>query len=148
MPRIAQRAVQRAPQRVHIRTAANRYDLDMSRKPDGMDYAWKRATLMGQEDTENLVNTEANGWTPVPVERHPEVTGSRHYKGSEIKIGGLVLYERPIETSEEARELDSFAAQQQVAAQLQRLKIAGHRAGGRGVKREVVRIENAIADDE
>jgi hypothetical protein len=148
MPRLSQRGEQRAPQRnMRIRTAANRYDIDLSLKPAGMDYAWKRANLMGMEDTENLVNSEANGWNPVPAERHPEITGSRHYKNAEIKIGGLVLYERPKEISEEARELDRFAADQQVAAQLQRLKLSGHRAAGRGVKKEVVRMENTVLDD-
>ncbi len=146
--RPSQRSEQRSPQRLQIRTPGNRFDLDHLRTPAGMHYEWKRQTFMGAVDTEHLVNLEANGWTPVPADRHPELTGTRLQSGSEIVRGGLMLMERPIEITDEARELDGFAAKQQVAAQIQRLGLAGHRAGGKGLKREIGPPPDAVMDDE
>lgn len=133
-PRAAQRSEQRVPQRLTLRTGSNRYDFDRSVIPSGMTYEWKRKTLFGQDDTENMINLEHNGWTPVPAERHPELSGRRAATGSEIVRGGLILMERPDEITEEARELDTFAARHQVAAQVQRLGLEGKRAAGKGFK--------------
>jgi hypothetical protein len=91
----AQRSEQRIPQRLIIRTGSNRFEFDRSLVPTGMHYEWKRATLYGQEDTENLVNLEQNGWVCVPPDRHPELSGRRATVNGEIRRGGLVLMERP-----------------------------------------------------
>jgi hypothetical protein len=129
-----QRSEQRTPQRVVIRTSANRYDYDKSKQPAHMDYGWKRMTIAGQEDTEHLINCDENGWLPVPPERHPELAG-RRTKGSEIVRGGLVLMERPKEITEEARNLDKFAASHQVASQVQRLGLEGKTKVGKGISK-------------
>jgi hypothetical protein len=133
-PRPPQRSEQRLRQGVNLRTSLNRYEYDRSKIPAGMTYEWKRKTVFGQEDTENLVNLEANGWEPVPAERHPELSGRRAQVGTQIVRGGLILMERPVEITEEARELDTFAARHQVAQQIQRLGLEGKRAAGRGLK--------------
>jgi hypothetical protein len=130
----AQRSEQRIPQRLIIRTGSNRFEFDRSLVPTGMHYEWKRATLYGQEDTENLVNLEQNGWACVPPDRHPELSGRRATVNGEIRRGGLVLMERPMEITEEARDLDTFAARNQVATQIQRLGLEGKRAAGKGIK--------------
>ncbi len=83
-----QRSEQRAVQRLSIRTPGNRFDLDESRIPPGMHYEWKRKTFLGREDVEHLVNLDANGWSPVPAERHPELSGTRLQSGSEVVRGG------------------------------------------------------------
>jgi len=143
-----QRSEQRVPQRILIRTPGNRYDFDRSRIPPGMDYGWKRKSFMGFEDIEHMVNLEANGWTPVPPERHPELTGSRLQKGAEIVRGGLMLMERPAEISEDARELDGAFARQQVADHMKRLGLAGHRASGHGLKTHYERPPDVnVVDD-
>lgn len=134
MARAMQRSEQRAPQGVVIRTALNRFDFDRRRIPPGMTYEWKRKNVLGKEDTEHLINLESNGWTAVPPERHPELAGRRTV-GEEIVKGDMVLMERPEEITEEARELDKFAAGFQYASQLQRLGLQGHRAAGKGVRR-------------
>jgi hypothetical protein len=133
-PRAAQRSEQRAPQRIMLRTGSNRFEFDQSLIPSGICYEWKRKTLFGQEDTENLITLEQNGWSPVPAERHPELMGRRAILGAEIVRGGLILMERPADITEEARELDTFAARNQVATQVQRLGLDGRRAAGRGIK--------------
>lgn len=129
-----QRSEQRVRQRVVIRTGAQRFEFDESLKPDGMTYEWKRKTMFGQEDNENMVNLEQNGWETVPADRHPELAGRRALAGGEIVRGGLVLMERPEDITEESRELDTFAARNQVAAQVQRLGLEGKRAAGKGIK--------------
>jgi hypothetical protein len=125
-----QRSEQRSPQRIHIRTAANRYDIDESKIPPNMDYNWKCKTIMGAENTENLINYEMNGWVPVPPARHSELTGARATQAREIVRGGLVLMERPKEVTAQARDIEEFDARNQVASQMQRLRLNGHRAGG------------------
>jgi len=137
---MAQRPMQRSdqrslPGRLQIRTPGNRYDIDTSRIPPGMHYEWKRKTFMGSEDIEHLVNLDANGWTPVPAERHPELSGTRLQAGAEIVRGGQMLMERPKEITDEARELDGFAAKHQVASQMQRLGLS--RQMGRGIKKSI-----------
>lgn len=141
-----QRSAQRATQRPTIRTALNRFEIDESKIPQGMRYQWKRKSMMGAEDTEHLINLEANGWQPVPQERHPELSGSRMKNGAEIVRGGLVLMEVPIEAAQESVELDRFAAKNQVAQQMQRLGMEGKRVAGKGIKTEYV-ADRQIADD-
>jgi hypothetical protein len=133
-PRAAQRSEQRVPQRFILRTGSNRFDFDQNVIPNGQTYEWKRKTMFGQEDQENLINLEQNGWTPVPADRHPELMGRRAVAGAEICRGGLVLMERPTEITDEARDLDTFAARNQVATQVQRLGLEGRRSAGKGIK--------------
>ncbi len=130
-----QRSQQRVPQRpLVVRTGSNRFDFDRDMIPAGMVYEWRRKTMFGAEDVENLINLDMNGWTPVPADRHPELSGRRVTVGGEIVRGGLILLERPSEISDEARELDTFAARNQVAQQIQRLGLEGKRAAGKGIK--------------
>jgi hypothetical protein len=133
-PRAPQRSEQRVAQRFVLRTGSNRFEFDLTLRPQGMTYEWKRKTIFGQEDQENLINLEQNGWEPVPSERHPELSGRRAVAGAEIVRGGLVLMERPEEITDEARDMDTFAARHQVAAQVQRLGLEGKRAAGKGFK--------------
>lgn len=146
--RTAQRSAQRTPQRrITIATAGNRFDVDESRIPGGMTYAWRRKTIGGQEDIEHQIMLEANGWLPVPPERHPELSGSRFVKGEEIVRGGLCLMEQPKEITEEAIALDRFAAGHAVTSQLQRLNLIGRKRGeGARYKREIGPPPNAIDD--
>jgi hypothetical protein len=148
-PRPVQRSDQRPPQRqLLLRTGSNRFELELSNKPEGMDYGWKRFSLHGQEDTENMINCEMNEWVPVPAERHPELSGRRAVAGTEIRRGGQILMERPAEITEEARDLDTFAARNQVASQIQRLGLEGKRVNPKGIKTsyEVPREAGVVED--
>jgi hypothetical protein len=134
-----QRPEQRQPQRaVQMRTAGNRFELDLSKKPPHMTYNWKRFSILGMEDVEHMINLEANGWTCVPAARHREVSG-RHADGkANIIRGGEVLMECPTEFVQEAEELDGFAARNQVHSQLRRLGLVA-RGHGKGVRTSIVR---------
>ena len=143
-PRAAQRTPQRAPQRRVIYTGANRYDFDKTRIPEGMAYAWKRVTLAGQEDTEHQVLCELNGWTPVPSNRHPELTGSRATDQPIIR-GGQMLMEQPAEWEKESRSVDNFTARHAVEEQVQRLGLASKRQGaGKGIKRTMEAVPELV----
>lgn len=139
------RAPQRAPQRRRIFTPGNRFEYDESKTPPGMVYQWVRATLAGQEDPENLILAEQNGWQCVPAGRHPELAGQRAAPESEIRRGGLVLMEQPKEWAQEAKEMDEFAARHAVESQISRLGLQARREG---VKQPFRRTQEAIAGEE
>lgn len=141
-----QRTPQRPPQRFKPRTALNRYEVDAAKIPPGMVYAYRRFTVMGQEATEDQINFEANGWTPVPAERHPELAGLRPKPGSAIIRGGLMLMEQPAEYNKEMREVEEMEAKKQVANQIESLRLDGYRAGGRGIA-VTYAPDKAVADD-
>lgn len=146
--RPVQRSAQRVPQRpLVIRTGSNRFEFDRDVIPEGQTYEWKRKSMFGQEDVENMINLDQNGWSPVPAHRHPELMGRRAVVGGEIVRGGLLLMERPQEITEEARELDTFAARSQVAQQIQRLGLEGKRAGGKGIKTTYEPVGSNVVPD-
>ena len=51
----------------------------------------------------------------------------------EIVRGGLVLMERPKEITAIVKDEDEFQARAQVSTQMQRLRLSGARAAGRGI---------------
>lgn len=153
MPPSDQRAEQRAGQRVPvrgpitIRTARNRFDLDLTKRPQGMTYEWKALTVMGQENTEGMVTAEINGWEPVPAERHPEIMGRRAQVGAHIQRGGQILMERPIEITRESKLIDQAEAANQLTSQLASLKLIGHRAAGKGIKKNFEPMPEDMPDE-
>jgi hypothetical protein len=139
------RAPQRSPQRRRIFTSGNRFEFDETQIPSGMAYQWVRATLAGQEDPENLILAEQNGWQTVPAGRHPELAGSRVSPESEIRRGGLVLMEQPKEYQQESKEMDDFAARHAVESQISRLGLQARREG---VKQPFRRSKETIGGEE
>lgn len=71
--------------------------------PDGWDYQWKRKSVFGQEDPHYEREILAQGWTPVPLSRHPEMMPPG-WAGTNIETEGLALMERPLVFTKEARE--------------------------------------------
>ena len=137
----------RAPQRRRVvYTGTNRFDLDMSRKPKDMAYKWLRVTVGGQEDPENKIMAEMNGWNPVPAERHPEVSGLSAKKGCSIVRGGLMLVEQPVEYERESREIDEFNAKNTVETQIQRLGMQARKNGAKGISRRNEPIDAEIVE--
>lgn len=71
--------------------------------PDGWSYEWKRKSMFGMEDTDHITGLMENGWTPVPASRHAGEFMVRGGTG-EIVRDGLILMERPVELTKEARD--------------------------------------------
>lgn len=138
----------REPQRLQQRgrrviyDGTNRYEFDKTKIPPGMEYGWKRKTIAGMEDTENMVMCEMNGWVPVPASRHPELMGKNATEQQAIVRGGLQLMEQPKEFAQESRELDEFAAHNNLEQQVTRLGLQARQNGAGGIKRtrDVVEI--------
>lgn len=73
--------------------------------PDGWSYEWKTRTILGAEDPAHQVALARKGWEVVPAKRHPELM-PMGYTGAEITRKGMVLMERPLEITEEARQME------------------------------------------
>jgi hypothetical protein len=104
--------------------------------PDGWDYQWKLKSVLNQDDIDRIRQNEMNGWEPVPVSRHPELM-PRGWKGETIEVGGLVLMERPLQFTLEAREEERRAAREAVITKEAQMREG--RAGDLG-RREVNRF--------
>ena len=89
--------------------------------PDGFDYQWKLKSVMNQDDVERIRQNEMNGWEPVPLTRHPELM-PKGWKGETIEVGGLVLMERPMMFTQEAREQERRAAREAVLMKEMQMK--------------------------
>lgn len=77
--------------------------------PDGWDYQWCVRAVLNQEDPAKHVELQRQGWSPVPRRRHPEMM-PQGWTGDTIENGGLVLMERPLTLTLEARERERRAA--------------------------------------
>lgn len=98
----------------------DRFDIPAHLIPEGWDYNWKRETTLGQEDTSHMVAMAENGWTPVEAERHEGYFMPKGYSGP-IRRDGMILMERPLELTLEAREEDRFAAESAMRSQREQL---------------------------
>jgi hypothetical protein len=81
--------------------------------PAGFDYQWRLKAVLGKDEIDQIRQDELNGWEAVPLSRHPELM-PRDWKGNTIEVGGLVLMERPLIFTEEAREAEKRAAREAV----------------------------------
>lgn len=79
--------------------------------PDQMDYQWVAVSVLGQPDMQMRSNFEMQGWEAVPALRHDGMFMPKGHQG-EINYGGLVLMERPIELTIEARCEDQSRARE------------------------------------
>ena len=109
--------------------------------PDGWDYQWKLKSVMNQDDIDRIRQNEMNGWEPVPLSRHPELM-PRGWKGETIEVGGLVLMERPMMFTQEAREEERRAAREAVLTKEAQMREG--RSGDLG-RREVNRFSKTRA---
>lgn len=119
------------PEGVHVR---DRYEAP--EPPPGFDYQWKVRLVMGEEMINRINEAAHNGWEPVPLSRHPHMM-PKGWKGETIEIDGLVLMERPMIFTEEARASEQRAAREAVLTKEQQLRSG--RAGDLG-PREVHRF--------
>lgn len=87
--------------------------IDQSLIPPGWSYEWKRKTVMGMEDPAYQVQLSRMGWEPVPASRHPSyMPVGNSYNTIERK--GMILMERPMELTEEARSIEARRARDRV----------------------------------
>lgn len=120
----------------------NKFDVDLSKKPDGMSYEWHAVTILGEVNHQQLVNWERNLWTPVPASRHPEVGGEpipkdhKYASSGGILVEGQMLFERPQAVTDYARKIQRKEASDQVRNQFERLKVAPEGTLSDGGRRE------------
>jgi hypothetical protein len=88
------------------------FTLPFGIEPPGWTYEWKRDKVINQEDPAYRVNLARRGWTPVDASRHPELMPTG-YRGV-VERDGLVLYERPKELNDRAKEAEYRKALKQV----------------------------------
>jgi hypothetical protein len=89
------------------------YYIELGIIPDGWSYEWKTRTILGAEDPAHQVALARKGWEIVPASRHPELM-PMGYKGVEITRKGMVLMERPMEITQEARNAEYRKARMQM----------------------------------
>lgn len=88
--------------------------------PEGSSYEWKRHSVNGMQDPFYLAQMRQQGWEPVDPKRHPTWVPPGYAEPNIIK-GGMILMERPIELTQEARKETRQLARQQMIEAEQRL---------------------------
>ena len=89
------------------------YYIELGIIPEGWSYEWKTRTILGAEDPAHQVALARKGWEIVPASRHPELMPIG-YKGVEITRKGMVLMERPLEITQEAKNAEYRKARMQM----------------------------------
>jgi len=100
----------------------NPFELPMDQIPEGSSYEWKRWSNVGAQDPFYIASMRDQGWEPVDPKRHPNWVPPG-YNDPYILKGGMILMERPMELTEEAKAEARAAAQAQISFQEQRLGI-------------------------
>jgi hypothetical protein len=94
----------------------DKFHVDAADIPDGMSYQWIAITVAGAEQRASIAQFQQNSWEAVPMSRYPGRYGPEKLNGQSnnepIIIDGLMLCERPIELTIEAREEEIGAARE------------------------------------
>lgn len=96
------------------------YFIPLEEIPEGLSYEWKRYSVMGQVDPFYIAQQREQGWEPVPSKRHPNWVPPG-YKEPHIIKGGMILMDRPMELTLEAKKELRQLSKQQVREAEQRL---------------------------
>lgn len=110
----------------HATAQANPFDLPKDEIPEGSSYEWKRFSVSGQSadhDPFYLASMRRQGWEPVDPRRHPNWVPPGYDKPYIIR-DGLILMERPVELTNEARQEQRNLARQQMREAQERLGMA------------------------
>lgn len=107
----------------NVDDGSDEFFVDSGIIPDGWSYEWKMKTVLGAEDPAHQVALQRKGWEIVPVSRHPEMM-PLGYTGVVIIRKGMVLMERPLVITEEARAAENRRARLQVRAKEEQLSAA------------------------
>lgn len=104
---------------------ASDFWVDPDKIPDGMTYEWKRLDQgFGKADPKYVARMERMGWRPVPAHRHPELFGRVADKDTPAVYGGMMLMERPVELTKDARAFEYKKARRNVKDQSDRLGLS------------------------
>ena len=117
--------------------------------PEGLSYEWKRWSVVGEEQPFYLAQMREQGWEPVPPKRHPSWVPPGYNEPHIIK-GGLILMDRPIELTQEARQEQRQLAKTQVREAEQRLGMTPNNTLGRvapKITKEIGRMVPVPSDD-
>lgn len=102
-------------------------------KKPGWDYQYWETTILNQPvDGSRMAEIHAGGWRPVPSREMPLLLPPG-YTGEYIESYGQRLYMRPLRLSQEARDEDYQAAEQQKRDRVQGA-LEGRVSGGEGVR--------------
>lgn len=104
--------------------------------PGGWEYQWNVVTVTGESQNKMRLAMAAQGWRPVPAERHDGMFMSPGHKGA-IERDGLILEERPRELCDEARDEEYHKAIAQVNDQNAHM----------GPTRKSLRLPGGFSDD-
>lgn len=101
----------------------NPFEIPLDEIPEGSSYEWKRFSIHGQSadhDPFYLASMRRQGWEPVDPKRHPNWVPPGYDKPYIIR-DGLILMERPVELTQEARAEVRALSKQQMREAEQRL---------------------------
>lgn len=98
------------------------YHVEGHEIPDGWDYQWNPYTVLNQQATDSQVLMHANGFRPVPANRHPGRWTQQGATGA-IIVNGLRLEERPSTLGDQARAEDIQKARTQMRDQTDSLRL-------------------------
>lgn len=102
----------------------NPFDVPERFKDPNWDMQWVRTECYGKSDPANVANYQDTGWRPVPASRMPGYLGAKEDSDASIEYGGLMLMERPMVLTEEAREEARAEASRQVLQQQQHFRLS------------------------
>lgn len=116
-----------AARRRRSESRGDKFFIPPSAKRPGVAYEWKRETLYGKDDPTHLHALQEDGaWQHVPASEMPMFGAGA---GGVVRVGGLVLMQRPVELSREARVEDYENARNQVLTQSNNVQAATHGEG-------------------
>lgn len=87
------------------RRTENRFHIDPALIPPGMSWEWKAEKVLGQQQDDHLAQLRENHFKPVDQGKHPSVV---------VRKDGMILMERPLYLTQDAKREDLQAAIDQV----------------------------------
>lgn len=97
----------------------DKFDLPKTLAPDGWEYEWKTATVLGKDEVQHQLYNVQKGWEPVPANRHAGLmpVGAQ----GAVTREGMVLMERPKIVNDRVRQIEYERARSQVNGQTGKL---------------------------
>lgn len=99
----------------HRVNGIDQFEIPPELVPQGWSYQWNAVSVYNNADLTRSQNMQmyANGWRPVPADRHPG-RWTPLGKSGDIVVDGQRLEERPLAMTEQAREEDIAVAKRQM----------------------------------
>lgn len=119
--RAARRAAELRNNRGDDFNGIDEFHVDRSVVPDGWDYEWKTERIVGMENTSGLLAYRRAGWEEVPTRRHPEMMPIGTPGEEPIRRKDMLLMERPLEITIDARNKERKLAREQVSGKEEQL---------------------------